>query len=782
MRNTFCKKYGIVLSLFVLLLILYWNILPDPLFDDPTSTAVYSSEHELLGARIADDGQWRFPQSDSLPYRFRECIIHFEDRYFTFHPGINPISLGRAMVQNIRAGEIISGGSTITMQVIRLSRKNRSRTVQEKLLEILMAIRLEIQYSKEDILKLYSTYAPFGGNVVGLETASWRYFGTSAVNLSWAETACLAVLPNAPSLIYPGKNRELLLQKRNRLLRKLHSRGVLDDMVFELALEEPLPGPPLPLPELSYHLTERLNLSRGGLSTVTTINENIQQRVNEILEVEKKKLYSNGIRNAACLIIEVESGNVLAYAGNIRNPSRPDFSGDVDIITSPRSSGSILKPLLYSEMQYRGDLLPQTIIPDIPTRYGNYSPKNYNRGYDGMVPAAGALVRSLNVPAVRMLHQYGIERFLHDLRSMGFATIDNSADHYGLSLILGGAECTLEELASVYSSMARVLRNYSESNGKYFRNDWRKIRLLDTESLAQAEEQGILGAGAIWLTFEALREVNRPESLEGWQFFSSSRKLAWKTGTSFGFRDGWAVGTTPDYLVAVWTGNADGEGRPGISGINTAAPLLFQLFNILPETSWFEAPLDDLVQEKTCRISGYKAGRYCMQTDSTWISPNGRNTSVCPFHKLIHLDKEKKHRVNSSCYPVSEIMHEPWFVLPPAQEWFYRQKNPSYKLLPPIAKNCIAIDDIPQIQIIYPDPGSIIYIPKELDGEKGRVILEAAHRDPEKKIFWSIDDLFVAETRFLHQISILPEKGKHILTLVDEDGNSMNVDFELIDR
>lgn len=782
MPKTFIKQYILIILVLLLAGIFFWFSLPEPLFQEPNSTVLYSSENELLGARIADDGQWRFPQSDSIPVRFRECIINFEDQYFPWHPGVNPVSLIRAAIQNIKAGEIVSGGSTLSMQVIRLSRKGKERTLKEKIIEILLALRLEIQYSKDEILNFYSTYAPYGGNVVGLETAAWRYFGTNAFNLSWAESACLAVLPNAPSLIYPGKNRVFLLLKRNRLLKKLHSRAIIDKIDLEFALEEPLPGSPLPLPDIAYHLTERINKYRHGLITNTSIQLRLQEKVNHILELEKRKLYSNGIRNAAAIIVEVNTGNILAYAGNLRNPMEKGYGGDVDIINSARSSGSILKPLLYAEMQYRGEILPQTLVPDIPTRYGNYSPKNYRRTYDGVVPASGALARSLNVPAVRMLHQYGVDRFLHDLREMGFTTMNKSADYYGLSLILGGAECTLEELASVFSSMARVLNHYNSNDGIYYKNDWRKITPKNKAHTDIPEEQGLLGAGSIWLTFEALREVNRPESLEGWKIFSSSRKLAWKTGTSFGFRDGWAVGTTPEYVVAVWTGNADGEGRPGISGINTAAPILFNIFNILPQTSWFEAPLDDLRREKICRKSGFKASRYCPETDSTLISPNGQNTSLCPFHRLIHLDKEKEHRVNSNCYPVSEIVHEPWFILPPAQEWFYRQKNPAYKILPHFNAKCEAINDIPQIQIIYPEPGSIIYVPWELDGEKGRVVFEAAHRNPGKKIFWSIDNEFIAETRLFHQISVLPGEGKHILTLVDEDGNKMDVDFEVLER
>ncbi|MBE0652664.1 MAG: penicillin-binding protein 1C [Bacteroidales bacterium] len=792
MRNLLRTKLLVFSVILATLLLLFWYSLPRPLFQAPYSTVVYDREGGLLGARIATDGQWRFPEMDSVPDKFRECILNFEDRYFYTHPGVNPFSLGRALIHNIRAGEIVSGGSTLTMQTIRLSRHSKPRTVYQKLIEILLAFRLELQYTKGKILALYSSHAPFGGNVVGLETASWRYFNRDPWHLSWAESALLAVLPNAPSLMHPGRNQDLLKAKRNRLLKTLESRGILDNTSYLLALEEDLPAAPLALPARAFHLTEKFSSRSRGERVQSTIHRDYQQKVEEILERRRDMLYAMGIRNAACLVAEVETGEILAYAGNIRNPEHPAYGGDVDIIPSPRSSGSILKPLLYAMMQYRGEILPNTLIPDIPTRYGNYSPKNYHQDYDGIVDASEALVRSLNVPAVRMLHQYGIERFLQDLKHLGFTSMNRPAEHYGLSLILGGAECSLYDLTAVYASMARVLNHYTRYDSRYFRSDWtmglsdvtKKEGALKSrvEPLREGEEQGFLGAGAIWLSFEALKELNRPESQAGWEFFNSSRRVAWKTGTSFGFRDGWAIGTTPEFVVAVWTGNADGEGKPGISGIGTAAPLMFDVLNILPPTSWFNIPYDDLERERVCSRSGYKAGRFCTSTDSILVSPAGKNTGTCPFHQLVHLDKNQEFRVSSSCYSVPEMVTVPWFILPPAQEWYYKKKDPSWQPLPPMAENCKPEDRLPAMQFIYPDPGSVIYIPFELSGEKGRVVFEAAHRNPEKKIFWSIDDSFVQETRNIHQIIVLPERGLHTLTLVDEDGNRLATRFEVIER
>jgi penicillin-binding protein 1C len=551
-------------------------------------------------------------------------------------------------------------------------------------------------------------------------------------------------------------------------------------------MDEPLPDEPFPLPQMASHLVDRFSRENPGKRIQTSINKNLQEKAEKLLETERERLYSNEIHNAACLVIDVKSGEVLAYCGNIRNAEHPEYGGEVDVIHSPRSSGSILKPLLFAEMIQRGDILPGTLIPDIPTHYGAFNPKNNTKGFDGVVPARMALSRSLNIPAVRMLRQYGVERFYHDLKSLGLTTLTFPSERYGLSLILGGAETRLWELAGVYAGFARVLNRYNDSGGKYYPGDFcmpfltkQPYSQKNNESL---QEQGLIGAGAIYLTFKALVDVNRPEEESGWENFSSARKVAWKTGTSFGFRDGWAIGTTPEYTVAVWTGNANGEGRPGLTGISSSAPIMFELFNLLPKTSWFKVPYDDLIKANVCSASGFLAGQYCPKTDSVYIPKAGTQSSVCTYHHLIHLDKEKKQRVSSDCYTVSKMEHVSWFVLPPVQEFYYRQKNPGYKEIPAYRKDCEEKNDISQMQMVYPEAGTIVYVPFELDGSRGRLICEAVHRKPGIEVFWHLDEQYLGKTRGRHQMAILPEKGKHILTLVDGDGGRISVSFEAIEK
>jgi penicillin-binding protein 1C len=774
---------GIIISILSILFVWFLLCLPDPLFKDKTSTVLEDSNGELLTAQIAADGQWRFPYNNKVPQKFKECIIQFEDRSFYYHPGFNPFAFCRAIIQNLKAGKKMSGGSTITMQVIRLLRKGQKRTYLEKLIEIIQATRLELSESKNNILALYASNAPFGSNVIGIDAASWRYFGRSADKLSWSESATLAVLPNAPGLIYPGKNHERLRTKRNRLLDKLFTKGIIDKETCDLAKQEPLPGKPHPIPQLAPHLLQRASKDGGnGKRIRTTINGQLQNRVNEIIENHHKILKANEIHNACAIVIEVSTGNVMAYTGNTSNPGKPEYNSDVDVINAPRSTGSILKPFLFTSMLNDGELLPGTLIPDIPTQIAGYAPQNYNTTFDGAVPAKRALARSLNVPSVRMLQNYGIEKFNYNLKKIGMTTLTMPPDHYGLTIILGGAEAKLWDLTAMYASMARALNNYIPNGGKYNQNDLHPNNYIGTsQRKPELVSVNYFDAASIYLTFEAMVEVARPDEDAGWRQYTSANKVAWKTGTSFGFRDGWAIGVTPKYVVGVWVGNADGEGRPGLTGIQTAAPILFNIFSLLKSSPWFQLPFDEMEKVAICRKSGSRASDVCTEKDTIRIQRSGLRSEACPYHKMIHLDQSGGYRVNSHCENVNNMQHVSWFILPPAMEWYYKSKNPSYKVLPPYRSDC-EIQGQGSMEIIYPKQFSKIYVPVEIDGSMGKTIFEVAHRRSDALIYWHLDGKYISSTRNIHQMGLTPDEGTHTLTLVDENGESLVEQFEILSK
>ena len=561
---------------------------PRTLFPEACSTLLYSSDGQLLGARIAPDGQWRFPPADSLPGKFVTCLLTYEDKRFFRHSGVDPVAIVRAMRINLSRGKVVSGGSTITMQLARIARGNRDRTLYEKMVETGYALLLETAFDKHQILNLYASHAPFGGNVIGIETAAWRYFGRSAADLSWAESATLAVLPNSPALIHPGRNRARLKAKRDKLLTALKERGILDETEYGLSLLEPLPEAPVPLPDEAPHLLERLAADAPGTRITTSVNRMLQRQTQEIVNRYARDYASNHIHNLAALIADAETGEVLAYAGNVTFKADARKGNQVDIITSPRSTGSILKPFLYAAMLHDGQLLPGTLVSDVPLNLNGFSPQNYNKTFYGAVPAHRAIERSLNVPLVRMLSAYNTGRFMSLLKKAGMTTLRFSEEHYGASLILGGAEGTLWDLIGMYASLARTLAHYRTYNGRYDPADIHPLTPYPAppadpvRSVADKRltDKPFLSAASIWFAFEAMSALNRPEEEADWQQFGSMKQVAWKTGTSYGGRDAWAIGTTPRYTVGVWVGNASGEGRPGLTGVGNAAPVLFDLFSL----------------------------------------------------------------------------------------------------------------------------------------------------------------------------------------------------------
>ena len=752
----------VILCILAFLVTGYIFCLPRHLFHVPYSTVVTDRNEELLGARIASDGQWRFPPRNTTPEKIKECLITFEDKHFYHHWGVNPFAIGRAFYQNVKNKRIVSGGSTLTMQTIRLAR-NESRTFREKLIEMIWATRLEFRASKEEILSMYISHAPFGGNVVGLDAAAWRYFGHSADDLSWAESAMLAVLPNAPAMIHLSKGRKTLLDKRNRLLKQLLEKKTIDSSTYELAISEPLPDEPHALPQIAPYLVSRFYQERNGEYSRSTINKGIQTQVEDLAERWSNEFGRSDIRNLAILVIDIPSNQVVAYCGNVHF-DRKQGGNQVDVIQAPRSTGSILKPFLYYAMLQEGSLLPDMLLPDVPVNINGFTPQNFSMQFEGAVPASEALARSLNIPAVTMLQRYGVPKFHSFLQQVGLKTINRSSSHYGLSLILGGAEATLWDVTNAYAMMGRSLLQLPQRSCSL---------LLPTSRITESTDP--FQPGAVWQTFDALKEVNRPEEID-WKSIPSMQTIAWKTGTSYGFRDAWAVGVTPRYAVGVWVGNATGEGKPGLVGAQTAGPVLFDIFNLLPSSSWFTRPAGIFVEAEVCRKSGHLKGRFCDEMDTLLVLPAGLRTEACPYHHLVTLSADESQRIYENCANTEPTLRKSWFTLPPVWEWYYKQHHPEYKPLPPFKAGC-GEDTFQPMQFIYPPMNARIKLPKQLDGSKGFLTVELAHNNPNATVFWHLDETYQAQTQDFHKISLQPAAGKHSLTAVDGEGNTISTTF-----
>ena len=748
-------------GLFLTGLFLLFLCIPVPKFDDPYSTVLTAKDGELLGARIADDGQWRFPATNSYSDKYIACVVEYEDQQFFRHWGFNPISFFQAMVENTKAGKVVRGGSTISMQVVRLARKNKPRTYKEKVLEVILALRLELRYSKKAILDLYAAHAPYGGNVVGIDAAAWRYFHTTPDQLTWSEAATLAVLPNSPAMIHPGRSRERLLDKRDALIQRMtnpkayipkrYRTSAISRDDCELTMMERLPEKPYEIPQLAYHYLMEQEKRHRGEQIHSDLDFSLQKNIMEVMDRHYQDNTQNQIENAAVYIVDYLSKEVIAYVGN--NAKAKDASM-VDMVRAQRSTGSVLKPFLFAAMLDEGTLLPTMLLPDIPMSLSGFTPKNYSGQYWGVVPADKALQHSLNAPFVYLLKQYGHQRFHSLLKRLNLSGIVFDSDHYGLSLIVGGAEASLYDIVNAYAAMGR------------------KLAAAVNEGLQEQvpEDSSPFSADAIAITFDVMKGLTRPTSQTGWSGFSSSKQVAWKTGTSFGFKDAWTIGMTDRYVIGVWVGNADGEGRPGLTGVGVAAPLMFDVAALLKDSYTYPSSTPTAIEVEVCAESGFPPTDICKKTKMVMMPDVEIKTGVCPYHKKVYLDSTRQYQVLPDCYPVDQRCYETYFVLPPVMEWFYKKHSAFYRPLPMLFPNCATAHPDDVMAFVYPKSDARVTIPIGIRGDRQQIVFEIAHRNPRKTIFWTLNDTFLGQTHLNHQMPIDVEKGTYNLRCVDEDG------------
>ena len=548
----------------VLVIALVWladRIWPLPLPQDDLARVVLAEDGTPLW-RFADaNGVWRYPvQTGEVSPYYLDALLTYEDRWFYRHPGVNPLALVRASWQNLSGTRVVSGGSTLSMQVARLLDPH-SRTFHGKLRQLWRTAQLEWHLSKDEILNLYLNRAPFGGTLQGVAAASWAYLGKSPAHLTHAEAALLAVLPQAPSRLRPDRHPQRAQQARDKVLRRLAEFQVWPQTAVDEALEEPLLLAPRLEPSLAPLLARRLNRPDSPPLIRTTVDATLQRRLEDLLLGWRARLPE--YTSAAILVVEEESMAVRAYVGSVDINDAKRF-GHVDMISALRSPGSTLKPFLYGMALDDGLIHSESLLQDVPRRYGDYRPGNFSMGFTGAVPASTALSSSLNLPAVQLLEAYGPKRFAAQMRIGGVPLALPALAEPNLALILGGAGSRLEDLVSGYSAFARDGKSAT-------------IRLQPDDVL---RERPMLSPGAAWIVRRILSGQARPDRDPRAELVQRP-VLAWKTGTSYGFRDAWAIGVGPRYLIGVWIGRPDGTPVPGQFGLASAAPLMLQVHDVL---------------------------------------------------------------------------------------------------------------------------------------------------------------------------------------------------------
>lgn len=557
---------GVGLLTVTLLLLFDQRYPPDLSRAQDLSQVVLDRNDQLLRAFTTEDDTWRLPiTTEAVAPRYFSMLQHYEDQRFPYHPGVDPLALLRALGQWLFHGQVVSGASTLTMQTARLL-EPRPRNLHSKLMEMLRALQLEWRYSKTEILDLYLTLAPFGGNLEGIRAASLAYFGKEPQHLTDAEAALLVVLPQSPSRLRPDRYPERALAARNKVLARMHQGGLLSTKAHQEALEEAIPQQRRPLPFLAPHLARRLTLDNPQQRLHhTLIDARLQAPLETIAQQATRRL--NDRASLAILVVENRTQAVRAYV------AAADFfatqrAGQVDMIQAIRSPGSTLKPVIYGLGFDDSSIHPETLVADVPTRFGDYNPGNFRNTYSGEVSIREALQRSLNIPAVQVLEQVGPNRVVAALGQVG-VTLQWSTGQArpGLPLVLGGVGISLADLVSLYVA---IPQGGVVAPLRYQRQD------------PPGESRGLFGPTAAWYLADILRDAPPPVAELASQFTRDPRQIAYKTGTSYGFRDAWAVGFDTDHTVGVWVGRPDGSPSPGHYGRNTAAPILFQVFDLLP--------------------------------------------------------------------------------------------------------------------------------------------------------------------------------------------------------
>jgi penicillin-binding protein 1C len=758
--NVFRNNKLKFLLLFVLILFVIWIFTPINALDKDYSTVVVDKDNKILRVFLNKDEQWYLPPEKNLeiPDKLKTSILYFEDKYFYYHLGINPISIFNSFIENLQKGYISRGGSTITMQVSRIINPQR-RTYINKIKEIFNSIKLELKYSKNDILNMYINNAPYGGNIIGYRAASLYYYQKSPQELTWSEACTLAVLPNSPGIISPINNNQLLINKKNRLLRLLSDNNIINKEILDISLKEPVPNIINRTPFLAPHLSQMLKDKYPEQKIINTnISFQYQSDIEKIVKNYSKHLQNKGIKNISVVVSDTQSGKVETFIGS------QDFfdienKGEVNGVIAPRSTGSILKPFLYALAIDDGLVLPDTLIKDIPTYFGAFSPENADKKYNGLISMKESLIRSLNVPAVLTLNEYGVYDFYNFLKKSELTTLFRKSDEYGLTLILGGAEANLLEITSLYSSLGRL--------GKFT-----KLKLIPSEQVQ--EEKQLISKGSSNIILNVLKDLKRPDAEYYWQQYENQFKLAWKTGTSFGNRDAWAIGVNNKWTVGVWVGNFNGESNSNLAGATSAGSLMFDIFNYLPQKSrlnWFKKDFNDLEMIEICQDTGYKAGFNCDKKVLVDKPVNSKTLKICPYHKAIFVTNDNKNQVCSLCWEKDNYRKKNILLYTPDIIDYLRKRGNIISEIPPHKTNCPSIQSKNFVQIIYPINNAKIFLPRDIGGVTQKLNMKVSHLNENNKVYWYLDDKFLGVTQANHSRAIELKKGSHNLSVVDENGN-----------
>ncbi|WP_409013979.1 penicillin-binding protein 1C [Dyadobacter sp. CY356] len=758
-NKSFIKKAAITLGCFItafLLLDLLFPFKPKVQY----STQITVSDGSVLHAFLSPDDKWRlYTDISEITPLLQKTLIHKEDQYFYYHPGINPFAMFRAAGRNILSGKRTSGASTITMQVVRLL-EPKKRTYLNKLTESFRAVQLELHYSKDEILQLYLNLVPYGGNIEGIKAASLFYFGKTPQLLSLAEITALTIVPNRPSSLRPGTRNDALKTARNQWLTRFGNENLFDKNTIQDAMAEPLTVKRLTAPKQAPHLSQRLKKDFPDEPIInTTIKIQTQKQIEEQVKNYVNRLQSMNIHNAAVLVINNETMAVEAYVGSA-DFNNPYDGGQVDGIRAIRSPGSTLKPILYATAFDKGIITPKTVLNDVPTNFSGYEPENFDQHFNGQVTAEFALANSLNIPAVKILKEVSTPVLIDKLKKADFQTIRKQSKDLGLSMILGGCGVTLEELTRLFAAFSNE-------------GELKQLRYTTENPVSKKGEQ-LVSKEATFLLNNILTQVTRPDLPTNFDNTYHLPKIAWKTGTSYGKRDAWSIGYNRKYTIGVWVGNFSGEGVPELSGANTATPLLFSIFNSLDynaTNSWYQMP-ENVSLRKICAVSGDIPSDFCDHQITDYFI-----MGVSPYRKCQHLryvftDQASKITYCTYCLPISGFVKKTYLNLAPELIAYYESKKIPYQKLPPHNPSCERVFQEGAPLIISPNDGSEYFIQTS---EPQQIQLSCQTGNDVQEVFWYVNDKLVKRSAPHEAVFISPSVGKVKISCSDDKGRNSDI-------
>jgi penicillin-binding protein 1C len=724
------------------------------------ATQITANEGTVIHAFLSKDDKWRLYAGPSeITPLLRNTLIYKEDRFFYFHPGINPFAMIRAAANNIFTGRRTSGASTITMQVVRLLERGK-RTYLNKLKESFRAVQLEMHYSKKEILQMYLNLVPYGGNIEGIKAASLLYFGKAPQLLSLAEITALTVVPNRPSSLRPGTRNDALKTARNQWLRRFEEDGLFEKSIIRDALDEPLVIRRLAAPAAAPHFALRLKKDFPELPVIQT---NLKMQTQQQIEVQVKnyvnRLHGMNIHNAAVMVINNETMAVEAYVGSA-DFNNPFDGGQVDGIRAVRSPGSTLKPLLYATAFDKGILTPKSILNDVPSNFGGYEPENFDQHFNGPVTTEFALANSLNIPAVKVLREVTTPVLIDKLRKAGFKTIDKQSKDLGLSMILGGCGVTLEELTRLFSAFSNE-------------GELRPLSYLTVNS-RRRKGQAIISKEGAYLITNILTQVTRPDLPTNFDNTYHLPKIAWKTGTSYGKRDAWSVGYNRRYTIGVWVGNFSGEGVPELSGANIATPLLFSIFNALDYNSpkgWYKIP-ENISMRKVCAASGDIPSDFCDHQITDDYIMGVSAYKKCGHKRWVFTDLLGKMSYCTYCLPEKNVEKRAYPNLAPELIAYYEVQKLPYEKLPPHNPYCERVFHEGAPLIVSPNDGSEYYIRKD---EPQQIQLACQAAIDVQEVFWYVNDKLVRKNSPHEATFFSPPPGRVKISCSDDKGRNSNI-------